>query len=280
MTKPVRKKQILWKPEYSLNIEEIDNEHKKLFDISQKALLITSASSLNESKEKLKEIILELLKYTKSHFMSEQTYMRSINYPDFQNHTLLHKKMVDELMNLIKNINSLDFLEIENILYNFMEEYFLNHIIMEDKKIHLWNAPLEILQKTIHWKDVYKVNNHHIDKDHKMLFDIAVEAFVCSIDNKDRMHKLRVTIKNLYDYMKLHFKNEEKYMKDINYPKLQEHKVLHENIIISLNEFIKNIPNIKIETFEVELAKMIDIVLLQHIIQEDRKITQWESETI
>ncbi len=90
--------------------------------------------------------------------------------------------------------------------------------------------------------------------------------------------KLKITITKLYDYMKTHFKNEESHMKSIKYPKLDEHIKLHNSIIVSLNDFIKKLPTIKIDDFEKELAKMIDITLLQHIIQEDRKIIKWENE--
>ena len=75
--------------------------------------------------------------------------------------------------------------------------------------------------------------------------------------------------------MKTHFENEEKYMRDIDYPKYEEHKELHNNIISCLNDFIRHIHNFKLEDFEKELAKVIDITLLQHIILEDRKITKY-----
>jgi hemerythrin len=40
-----------------------------------------------------------------------------------------------------------------------------------------------------------------------------------------------------------------------------------------MNKFIVKLPNMDVETFEKELAALIDIWLLQHIITEDRKIT-------
>ena len=76
--------------------------------------------------------------------------------------------------------------------------------------------------------------------------------------------------------MKTHFSHEEKFMQDINYPKLEEHKKLHRQIISKINEFVKQLPNMNINDFEKELAKIIDIALVQHIIQEDRKIILWE----
>ena len=65
-------------------------------------------------------------------------------------------------------------------------------------------------------------------------------------------------------------------MKEINYDDFEIHKKLNENIITQLNDFIRRLSNIKLEAFEKELAKIIDISLLQHIIQEDRKIVTWQ----
>jgi hemerythrin len=276
MSKDITKKEILWKAEYIVNIEAIDKEHKNLFELSQKALEVNSELTLNSDKEDLKTILLKLLKYLKIHFINEQNYMKSVNYPDYENHLLLHKYMVEELINLIKNIDKYNFKETETLLYEFIKEYFLNHIMTEDKKIAIWNTPTQNLKDRIAWKDIYKVNNQFIDKEHQVLFDIAREAVSIKGTHQEKVQKLKTIISKLYDYMKTHFKNEEKHMKSIKYPKLEEHIKFHEGSIISLNNFIKRIPTIHIDEFEKELVKMIDITLLQHIIQEDRKIIQWE----
>ena len=90
------------------------------------------------------------------------------------------------------------------------------------------------------------------------------------------MKKIKEIVTDLYDYMKTHFSHEEKFMQDINYPKSEEHKKLHREIILKINEFVKQLPTMNISDFEKELAKIIDISLVHHIIQEDRKIIAWE----
>jgi hemerythrin len=275
MTLPIiRKKNILWKIEYNIHVEHIDIEHKQLFDMAQKALEVNSLLDQEKRNEELKNIISKLLMYTKIHFAHEQRYMKEIGYPELDYHIILHKNMVESLTLLIKDLNKLNLDEIEDKLYIFIEEYFLHHIITEDKKIHIWNTPLEELKKDFGWRDFYSVSNQYIDSDHKILFDIAHEAFK-TVDSPDRVNKIRTIIKKLYDYMKKHFENEEKYMAEIGYPSLKTHKELHENIILQLNNFIKQLAQIKLTLFEKELARIIDISLLQHIIQEDRKIIAW-----
>lgn len=75
--------------------------------------------------------------------------------------------------------------------------------------------------------------------------------------------------------MKLHFEQEEEFMTQVNYLHLKRHKLLHEDIIKIINDFVKQLPTLNEDLIEKELAKIIDITLLQHIIQEDRKVIEW-----
>ncbi len=274
------KKYILWKTEYHINVDNIDIEHKQLFDMAQKALEINSSLENKQREDELKIVISKLLMYTKVHFAHEQRYMKEINYPDLTNHVILHNEMVERLSLLMREISNCDLFEIEDRLYSFIEEYFLHHIITEDKKIHLWNTPLEELMKDFGWKDFYGVGHKHIDDDHKILFDIANEALKIVDTSSDRVNKIRMIIKKLYNYMKVHFEKEENFMKEISYPEFELHQKLHDNINSQLNEFIKKLTIIKLDDFEKELAKIIDITLLQHIIQEDRKIVVWQKSQV
>jgi hemerythrin len=125
------------------------------------------------------------------------------------------------------------------------------------------------------WNDAYTVNDSKIDKEHKKLFAIAAKAFgVVSPDQK--INKVKTVLKELIDYTKIHFKDEEKFMESIGYPELPYHHELHENIIVSMNEFTKNLSKMKIMEIEKELAHFIEIWFIKHIIYVDKKIAQWQ----
>ena len=64
-------------------------------------------------------------------------------------------------------------------------------------------------------------------------------------------------------------------MQEINYPLLDAHKKLHIQIISTINEFVKKLPNSNENLFEKELAKLIDTLLISHVVFEDRKIINW-----
>ena len=266
---------ITWKSEYNINNFKIDKEHQQLFTIAREALSISKLKNDSEIRTKLKEIISKLFKYVNIHFVDEQKYMEEIAYPELDEHKFLHKNMLNMLTKLIADLNTMELKTIEVSLFNFIEEYFIRHIVLEDKKIQLWNTNLEDLKKSFGWKEIYSVNNPYIDKEHKKLFEIAQEAFV-EVEPSMKNKKIKEVLSELYTYMKTHFEHEEEYMKELNYPKIEEHKKLHHDIIDTINNFVRQLPSLNENVFEKELAKIIDITLVHHIIQEDRKIITWE----
>ena len=130
------------------------------------------------------------------------------------------------------------------------------------------------LKKDFGWKDTYSIGDETIDAEHKKLLDIAKEAFE-EVEPILRLIKVREVLSELYTYMKTHFIHEEMYMKKIKYPHLKEHKALHDEIVEKINHFVKKLPTMKDSVFEKELANIIDIALVHHIILEDKKIVDW-----
>lgn len=267
--------QLTWKSEYNVGNLQIDKEHQQLFDLARKAFKINKIKDEKNKHKELKIIVSELFEYVGHHFSNEQKYMERIKYPHLQEHKELHKKMISMLKQIIKDFNELETSQIEKELFKFIDNYFIKHIILEDKKIQLWQTSMEELRKNFGWKHIYSVNNSKIDQEHKQLFDIAKEAFK-TVDDKDRTNKIKTILVDLYDYMKTHFNDEEEYMKKVDYPELENHKLIHKQIIKELNKFVKKLPKVKAETFEKELAIIIELVLVQHIIQEDRRIIKWQ----
>ena len=265
---------IIWKTEYNIGDLKIDKEHQSLFLIARKALAVSNLHDDEKEKETLKNLIKELFEYVGKHFKNEEHYMETIQYPELLHHKHVHYDMLIKLRTLTEEINTLTIQEIEIRLYDFIQEYFIKHIMTEDKKIQLSTMSLDDLRKTFGWKDIYSIHNTQIDNEHKQLFDIAQEAFKI-VDDKHRNEKIKKILFDLYDYMKNHFKHEEEYMLALKYPKLEQHKKIHAEIIDELNAFVKKLPSFDVALFEKELARIIDILLVQHIIQEDKKIMDW-----
>lgn len=253
-----------WDKAFSIGHEKIDSEHKKLFDIAAKL------SKYKNDQKKIIEIIKELIAYTKFHFDNEEQFMESINYEDLEEHKQLHKQLIKNLSATIKEMNSLGMDEVIEKLNTLVNKNIVQHILIEDKKFHHKRKDRKELKTNFKWRSEYKVFEDLIDKEHKVLFDIALKAL--DYHNTDIRSHIKMTIKELYDYMKTHFKHEEEYMEKIAYTAIQEHKKLHQQIIKQINEFIKSLSTINMVDFERKLIEYIDIWLIGHIIYEDRKI--------
>jgi len=97
----------MWKDSYATGVDEIDKQHKSLCHAVQKLLTIIEGDNPEASKQECIDTILFLKDYAIKHFVSEELYMTSINFPELEKHRLMHnalghtvgifeKKMVDE----------------------------------------------------------------------------------------------------------------------------------------------------------------------------------------
>lgn len=253
-----------WNSAYSIGHEKVDQEHKKLFEIASKAY------NCENNKTELMLIIKELIKYTKFHFSNEENYMESIGYKNIEEHKNIHKEIVNKLNQLIKKLKTSPIEDNIKELSNFINTNLLQHILIVDKKVHHSMKSREDLKKYFAWKSSYEVKDKKIDNEHKELFKVAIEAL--NYHDKDIKKHIKTTINKLYEYMKCHFENEEKYMASIEYSDLKNHVAQHKKIINEMNSFIKSIPLLTLVDFERKLIEYIDIWLIGHIIYEDRKI--------
>lgn len=124
------------------------------------------------------------------------------------------------------------------------------------------------------WSDEYSVGDEHIDKEHKHLFEVGEEAFSIA-DGHQKSEKIKHVVQELYEYMRTHFEHEEQYMKKVGYPHLPEHEKIHQKIIDTMNDFMKDLPKMSISTIEHALAGSIKHWILEHIEHEDKRIGDW-----
>lgn len=126
----------MWKDEYCIGIDKIDNQHKHLFEIGNRAYDLLNDQFRLDKYDRIVEIIEELRQYTIYHFKSEEEYMQSISYKKFFSQKVQHDYF-------IKKINEVDLSEIDenqdaylNDLLAFVFEWILKHILEEDKMIN------------------------------------------------------------------------------------------------------------------------------------------------
>ena len=101
--------------EYKTDIDFVDAEHKKLFEIIERTY--------------------ELKDYTKLHFKDEEEYMEKIGYEGLAAQKLAHESFVDRLTGI--NMEEVDDGQQEYLfeLIDYLLEWLKNHILKMDKQI-------------------------------------------------------------------------------------------------------------------------------------------------
>ena len=94
--------------------------------------------------------------------------------------------------------------------------------------------------ENIIWKSEYNIGNLKIDQEHQKLFSIARKTLsVIKLNNDEQeIGKIKELITELFTYVGTHFSNEQKYMKEVKYPELENHILLHKNLLDMLTNLI------------------------------------------
>lgn len=119
-----------WNDSYSVNVREIDQQHKRLFDLINKLL---EAMQKKEAHSVLMDVLNGLTDYTIKHFQNEEKYFNQFNYPLTAEHIKEHQdfiKKVSEFNNNIKKDKNLLTIQV----MNFLRDWLKNHIKGSDQK--------------------------------------------------------------------------------------------------------------------------------------------------
>ncbi len=119
-----------WYKKYSVNNEELDNHHKKLFDIFNR--MYDKCLHANTADCRC-EIIDELIAYAGYHFKAEEQYMADTGYKDIDRHILLHRDYLREVMEMQKARDKHDY-DLTKKLIEFLYQLLLRHVLEEDMK--------------------------------------------------------------------------------------------------------------------------------------------------
>lgn len=116
---------ISWTEKYSMNVKEIDEQHKHLF-----LLLSNLHDAVSEGAEQgtLSDILDELIDYTFYHFKTEEELLKKENYHDFENHKKGHDYLtgqVVELQNKFRHGSATISFEILDFLRNWLVKHTL-----------------------------------------------------------------------------------------------------------------------------------------------------------
>jgi hemerythrin len=114
------------------------------------------------------------------------------------------------------------------------------------------------------WDEAYTVGNSKVDEQHKRIFELANS--LPEVANEENIKRI---IWTMFKHANEHFAIEEKMMKEIGYPKLAEHRELHDELITKLSHISTHSFDNDQSAFQ--FKKFIYDWIIEHIMNADKE---------
>jgi hemerythrin len=94
---------IEWSPKMSVGIASIDADHRKLVTLVND---LYEAMSIGEGSKVLERVLKELIEYTRTHFVREETLFRTHGYEHEAEHKAQHDKLLQTVDDLKRRVDA------------------------------------------------------------------------------------------------------------------------------------------------------------------------------
>ncbi len=254
-----------------IGVPEIDDEHKRLFELISEVDAAVKADS--DSVATALALLNELKQYAINHFAHEEAYMEKIHDPELSRQKKEHAAFVEKV-NAYSLADITDKSAKETILelLAFLSKWLMGHILGSDILI----GQFVICDKPASpvFTAEFETGIPMIDEEHKTLFDIigkiykAIEVELVH----DKFDLILDILDELKEYTRVHFADEEKYMKEIGYEGLAQQAILHEKFIETLNDVNLDHVDDNQEEYLYEVLNFLQNWLVSHILKVDKLI--------
>jgi hemerythrin-like metal-binding protein len=119
---------INWSPEYSVGVDIIDEQHKRLVLMLNRLI---SAEEATTGSEVVSDLITQMTKYAQEHFKFEEDLMAEFGFPLLDQHKQSHRKYRKKVVDLCMAV-PLDIPVVPQVMLYFLFQWWQNHILHED----------------------------------------------------------------------------------------------------------------------------------------------------
>lgn len=124
----------------------------------------------------------------------------------------------------------------------------------------------------IHWEKALELNNDLIDTQHRILV-LLCRKLDMAIKTKQSEQTIRWVMLELKKFTEFHFVSEENLMHEIGYPAVDDHALIHADLLMQLDMMLAKIAHHK--EFPEDLLYFLNKWLAQHVVQDDLKIAEF-----
>jgi len=119
-----------WTNELTVNIEEIDSQHKEFIHLINELYI---SIKTGKSSEVPGNILSRVVEYATIHFATEERLMKIHGYPELANHKKEHQELKENLLELNRRFNDGQSVSAGSVAV-FLKDWLTNHIRMTDMK--------------------------------------------------------------------------------------------------------------------------------------------------
>ena len=120
---------IAWSDVLSVGIDEIDAQHKVLVGLVNQ---MHEAIHERHGSDVVRGILTKLADYTKIHFAVEESLMRILGYPGYDEHKVQHEELIHSMLDLQEKVDS-GKTAIGFELMHFLKIWLTKHIMESDQ---------------------------------------------------------------------------------------------------------------------------------------------------
>lgn len=121
---------IRWNDSLRLDVTEIDQQHRRLVDMTNE---VSEAIRQGKSKERLGKTLQSLLAYAGTHFKIEESHFERLGYPEAEKHKAEHAAFVRKVVEFKHNFEA-GKLGVATQLATYLGDWLQKHIKGSDRK--------------------------------------------------------------------------------------------------------------------------------------------------
>lgn len=125
----------LWKEEYRIGNEKIDEQHQELFRKVEELLSIAMTGNEAENKKECLEILAFLISYTIYHFETEEALQKAMEYVSYIEHVRIHEEFKNTVLSYKEMVEKDFSKETLKKLAGTLMTWLTVHVCDCDKKI-------------------------------------------------------------------------------------------------------------------------------------------------
>lgn len=121
---------VVWKDEYSVGVESLDNDHRKLLNLINN---FQTAVQYQTGEVFEREALEALVDYTKYHFKREEKMMEEAGFDDLLEHKKTHQKMIVKIDEFLKDYEQQGHEALEDVAV-YLKDWLIGHINGNDQE--------------------------------------------------------------------------------------------------------------------------------------------------